>query len=62
MSIPLPEYLQIFFGLFALVSPPVFVPLFLGIINDRSIEDKKIAARIGALEFFVTTSIFVFAG
>ena len=35
---------------------------FLGIISDRSVEDKKIAARIGALGFFVTTSIFVFAG
>ena len=62
MSIPFPEYLQIFIGVFALVSPPDVVPLFLGIISDRSVEDKKTVARIGAIGFFVTTSIFVFAG
>ena len=48
--------------MFALVSPPVVVPLFLGIISDRSVEDKKTVARIGAIGFFVTTSIFVFPG
>ena len=62
MAVPLPEYLQIFVGLFALVSPPVIVPLFLGVVGGRSVPDKLTAARVGALGFFVATVLFVFAG
>ncbi len=62
MAVPFPEYLQIFIGIFALVSPPVIVPLFLGVVGGQSVADKKTAARIGALGFFVATSVFVFAG
>ena len=52
MSIPLPEYLQIFIGLFALVSPPVFVPLFFG-YHQRSVyrgqEDRRPNRSAGVL-------------
>ncbi len=62
MTIPWPEYVQIFIGIFAIVSPPIIIPLFLGVVGARSLSDKKTAAAVGALGFFVTTTLFVFAG
>ncbi|WP_146346133.1 MarC family protein [Phaeobacter marinintestinus] len=62
MTVSWPEYVQIFVGIFALVSPPVIVPMFLGLVGGRTLADKKTAANVGALGFFVATSLFVFAG
>lgn len=62
MPVSWPEYVQIFIGIFALVSPPVIVPMFLGLVGGRPLSDKKTAANVGALGFFVATSLFVFAG
>lgn len=62
MNVPWPEYVQIFIGIFAIVSPPIIIPMFLGIVGTRTLADKKIAVSVGALGFFVTTTLFVFAG
>ncbi len=56
------EYTKIFLGVFALVPPPIIVPLFLGIMAGRSTSEKKKAALVGAVGFFVAMTLFAFLG
>lgn len=57
-----PEYAKIFLGIFALVSPPLIVPIFLALLADRTTEEKKKVARVAAITFLVTMLIFTFTG
>jgi multiple antibiotic resistance protein len=57
-----PEYARIFLGLFALVPPPIIIPLFLGVMARRGAPDMLAAARVGAIAFLATTTLFAFFG
>lgn len=57
-----PEYVKVFVGVLALVPPPVVIPLFVGVMAGRSLAEKKAAAAIGAIGFFVTMVLFTFFG
>jgi len=56
------EYSKIFIAVLALVSPPVIVPLFLGVMGDSTRADKIAAARVGAAGFAVVTILLTFFG
>lgn len=56
------EYTKIFIGVFARVSPPFIVPLYLNIAGDRSFNEKIGVALIGAATFAVTMVFFTFYG
>ena len=57
-----PEYVKVFVGVFALVPPPIVIPLFLGVMAARSVEEKKAAAGVAAIAFAVTMGVFTFLG
>lgn len=57
-----PEYIKILFGVFAVVSPPVYMPIFIGLMNGRTAAEKKKAALVGAAGFFVTAALFTLFG
>lgn len=56
------EYVKVFLGLFALVSPPIILPLFLGVVGQRTAREKRQTAVVGALSFAVIMLIFTFLG
>lgn len=56
------EYTKVFLGIIAVVSPPVFVPIFVGLVADRTAAEKKTVALVGALGFFITASFFALFG
>lgn len=57
-----PEYAKIFLGIYALVSPPLVLPVFLALLADRTVAEKKKAAWIAASAFLVSMLIFTFTG
>lgn len=57
-----PKYVRIFLGIFALVPPPVIIPLFLGIAGGRSKSEMLTVARVGVLGFAITLVLFTFLG
>jgi len=56
------EYSRILIAVFALVSPPIVIPLFIGVIGGRSQTEKKKIATSGAIGFGVTMWAFIFFG
>ena len=56
------EYVTVFVGLFAMVPPPLVIPLFLGVMAGRSTEEKSSAALAGAVGFFLVMLAFTFFG
>lgn len=56
------EYSKIFVALFAMVAPPIIIPLFLGIVSGRSLADKRKIAFAGAIGFGITMWVFIFFG
>lgn len=56
------EYSKILIAVFALVSPPLVIPLFMGVVAGRSLAEKKQTGLIGALAFGITMWIFIFFG
>ncbi len=57
-----PEYTRIFAGIYALVPPPIIVPLFLGVMAGRSRSDQTGAALVASLSFLIVMLVFVFFG
>lgn len=57
-----PEYTQVYAGTFALVQPPIFVPLFLGAMAGRNPAEKRAAATVGSLGFLAAMVVFTFLG
>ncbi|MEM9574318.1 MAG: MarC family protein [Pseudomonadota bacterium] len=57
-----PEYAKIFLGIYALVSPPIVLPIFLTLLADRTAEEKRKAAGIAAFAFLVSMLVFTFTG
>jgi multiple antibiotic resistance protein len=56
------EYSKLFIGLFALVSPPIILPLFMGVVGNRAEHEKKQTALVGTLTFAVVMLTFTFLG
>lgn len=56
------EYTKILIGLFALVSPPIIVPLFLGIASGLTTMEKRQVAISGSISFAITMWVFIFFG
>lgn len=56
------EYTKIFLGLYALVPPPIIIPLYLGIMAGRSPAEQRAAAIVGGLTFIVVMVSFAFLG
>lgn len=56
------EYSRITIALLAMVPIPVIVPLFLGVLGDRPVEDKKRIALHGCIGFLVALTTFTFLG
>lgn len=56
------EYVTVFVGLFAMVPPPLVIPLFLGVMAGRSAAEKSSAALTGAVGFFLAMLAFTFLG
>ncbi|MCP5094017.1 MAG: NAAT family transporter [Chloroflexi bacterium] len=56
------EYTKLFIGLFALVSPPIIVPLFMSVVGNRSNREKKRIAMVGSIGFAVIMLLFTFLG
>lgn len=56
------EYSKIFIGIFALVSPPIVIPLFMGVVSGLPDAEKKLTAFVGAIGFGITMWIFLFLG
>lgn len=57
-----PEYSKILIAVFALVSPPIVIPLFMGVVAGRPMPEKIATGYIGALAFGVTMWAFIFFG
>ena len=58
----LPEYLQIFAGLFALTPPSIIIPFFLGLAGDRSKSDIHKIALYSCVGFMAICTTFVLLG
>ena len=56
------EYTKILITIFALVSPPVIAPMFLGVMGERATADKIGAACVGAVGFAAITIMLTFFG
>ncbi len=56
------EYTKIFIGVFARVSPPFIVPLFLNAVGDRPLREKIGTALVASLTFAITMTFFTFYG
>lgn len=56
------EYTRIFIGLFALIAPPIVVPLYLGLLAGRPLSTKLSVAFISAISFFLVTGLFALTG
>ena len=56
------EYSKILIAVFALVSPPIIIPLFMGVVTGRPESEKKRAAFFGAIGFGITMWVFIFFG
>jgi len=56
------EYTRIFIGLFALVSPPIVIPLYGGIVAGRPLRERRLVALWGSIGFGITMWAFLFFG
>ena len=56
------EYTKVFLAIYALVSPPIVIPFYLGVVAARSNEEKRIAALVSAVGFITIMVAFVWAG
>lgn len=56
------EYTKLLIALLAMEPIPVIVPLFLGILGNRSMNEKKKIALYGIVAFVVTMIVFTFFG
>ncbi|MCP3971857.1 MAG: NAAT family transporter [Rhodobacteraceae bacterium] len=56
------EYSKILVAVFALVSPPIVIPLFMGVVAGRPMAEKRKAAIAGAIGFGITMWVFIFFG
>lgn len=55
-------YLKIAVGIFAMVPPPIIIPLFMGVSGGKSAAEKRMIAIVGALTFGVTMIVFTWFG
>ncbi|MEM7129056.1 MAG: NAAT family transporter [Chloroflexota bacterium] len=56
------EYLKLFVGLFALVSPPLILPLFISVAGHRPQNEQRQIATVGTIGFAAIMLIFTFLG
>ncbi|NKB76177.1 MAG: NAAT family transporter [Gammaproteobacteria bacterium] len=56
------EYVRIFVTLFAMVSPPIIFPLFLGAVGDRPKAQQLVVATVGSFSYLIVMLLFVFFG
>lgn len=56
------EYTKIFVGVFARVSPPFIVPLFLNLAGERPLREKIGVALVAAVTFLAVMVFFTFFG
>ena len=56
------EYIKLFTALFAMVSPPIIFPLFLGTVGSRSKSEQLQIALTGTIGYFVVMVLFTFFG
>ncbi len=56
------EYTKILIAVFALVSPPIVIPLFMGVVSGRSAAEKRRTGLYGAIGFGITMWVFIFFG
>jgi multiple antibiotic resistance protein len=57
-----PEYTKVFLAIYALVSPPMILPAFLGLLADRTHEEKIRAATIASITFLIIMIAFTLLG
>ncbi len=56
------EYIKLFAALFAMVSPPIIFPLFLGAVGNRPESEQLQTALVGTLGYLFIMVLFVFLG
>lgn len=56
------EYIQLIIGLFAMVTPMVFVPIFLTLVAEKTTSEKNRIALISTVAFFVVLLVCIFFG
>ncbi len=56
------EYVKILIGLVAMVSPPVTLSMFLSLVSDMTMVEKKRVALIAPVTFGLTLLVFTFFG
>lgn len=56
------EYVKILVGLVAMVPPPVVLTMFLSLVGDRSVAEKKQIALVASVAFGLTLLVFTFFG
>ena len=56
------EYVKLFTALFAMVSPPLIFPLFLGVVGQRPKSEQLQTALVGTLGYFLIMILFTFLG
>ncbi|MDC6364527.1 MULTISPECIES: MarC family protein [Flavobacteriaceae] len=54
--------LTVFMGFFAIMNPIANTPIFLGLVEDETTENKKKIARTGTITAFIIVVCFVIAG
>ena len=54
--------LTVFVGFFAIMNPIANTPIFLGLVQDKSKEQKKKIAKIASITAFLIVASFVIAG
>ena len=57
-----PEYTKLFVGLFAMVPPPIIMPLFMSVLSQHSNAEKKRAAAVSSIAFLVLSLIVTYFG
>lgn len=57
-----PEYTKVFLAIYALVSPPMILPAFLGLLADWTHEEKIRAATIASITFLIIMIAFTLLG
>ena len=56
------EYSKILIANLALVPAPLIASLYIGVMANRTLREKKQAAFAGALAYFIIMALFIFFG
>lgn len=56
------EYVKILVGLVAMVPPPVVLTMFLSLVGNKTIAEKKQVALVASVAFGLTLLVFTFFG